>query len=260
MKNLSKYTALLLIAGILCFSGCDKDNRNNNNDNNDNNDNDNRESSNTYDNFYSGDYRDNRNGTVEIVNTTAHDMLIFPAGAVYFAHYIVGGVRAGATNTINFSTETDYVAGGYQILGAVRQSEFEINKESSKTDWKAMVPYREGTKFKTNIVPITEGDYAYIVSNRSRDYSLELHKNSPDGERVVFLERAEINRIVRCAGGNPITLFPVWITFNTETKTLVNYTPAGLDHSVTVEPKPLTDYANNYYFPATDDDVVFPGF
>ena len=256
MKNLLKFPVLLLVAGILCFAGCDKGDR-------DNDDNDNdiniRENGIIYDNFYKGDYRDNRNGTVEIVNATAHDMLIFSGSTISLAN-IVGGVRAYSTNTVNFSTETDYLVGGYKVLQAVKQSEFEIHKEASEVDWRALVTYRDGAKFKTNIVSTTDGNYQYKVSNRSRDYRLELRKNSPDGERVAFLERAEVNKVVKCAGSASITLFPVWITFNTETKTLVNYTPAGLDHSVTVEPKPLTDYANNYYFPATDDDVVFPGF
>ena len=251
MENLLKYPALLLVIGILCFSGCDKDGRNNDDD-------DDEENGNIYDTFYSGDYRDNQIGTVEVVNNTVYDMLLF-SGPVISTNYIVGGVRAGATNTVNFSTESDYKIGGFKILQAVKQSEFDAQKIASIVDWRAMVTYREGSKFHTTI-SFTEGGYQYRVSNRSALYSLELRKNSPDGERVVFIERAEVNKVVRCADDNPITVFPVWIAFNTETKALVNFTPVDyLNHPVTIEPKLPSDSVNSYNFPTAGEiEIFFP--
>ena len=241
MKNFVTYSILVLAACmVLFFTGCDNDTG---------------ENSNIYDMYYKGDFRDNRNGSVEVANNTVHDMLLF-SGSVLSTNYIVGGVRASSTNTVNFSTETDYTAGGYKVLQAVKQSEFDVHKEASAVDWKALVTYGEGRRFRANIVSTNDGDYQYRVSNRSNSYFLELRKDSPDGEKVVFLDRGEINKVVRCADSNVLTLYPVWLTYNNVTRSVVTFTPAGFQYQ-DVQPRLLADAV--YYFPATGD-IVFPDF
>jgi hypothetical protein len=250
MKKLLKIPVLVLIVGlVLGFVGCsgdedgDKENK----------------TENTYAKYYSGTFRNNNKGTVEVVNNTHNDMLLF-IGETISLNYIVGGVKAGTRNTINFSDRSDYQVGGYVLLRAVKQTEFNTAKDQSRVDHTAMVTYGEGRRYTTNILSTTDGAYRYMVHNRSRDYGLELRRNSPEGDKVAYLTKGEVRRIINTPDRDPATLYPVWVAFNNVTKTIVSFAPKGvLDYHDVQGSQPPAE-PPNFYFPddGTNVNIVFP--
>ena len=211
--------------------------------------------------YYTPEYRNNGNGTVEIVNNTAHDMLLL-SGATISRNYIVGGVRAFSTNTVNFGDESDYTVGGYKVIHAIKQDEFDSKGEHSRIDHSAMVTYRDGAKFRTNIVSTTDGAYQFTVNNKNTQYALELRKNSPDGEKAAYLTRAEQRRVIQSPSNTQMTLFPVWIAYNNVTKTIVSFSPSDAgdkwEGQRDVSPRAPTDDVSAYNFPDSDIDIAFP--
>jgi hypothetical protein len=245
MKKLLKISVLLLAMGLVFgLVGCDDPEN---------------EGGGDYDQYYDGSFKNNRNGTTEVVNNTSSDMLLF-TGEVISKNYIVGGVKAGTTNTLNFSNETDYQVGGYKLLRAVKQREFEAAGDQSRVDHSALVVYGEGRKFRVDIRSTTDGDYHYTVYNRSRDYGLELRRNAPEGEKVAYLTKGEVRREIKSSTINELTLYPVWVAFNNQTKSIVTFTPSGPLSALDVQPKRENDEESPYYFPAdgTSTNIVFP--
>jgi len=246
MKKILKLSMLLLVMGLIFgLVGCEEE----------------EDSGDIYAQYYDGNYRDNRSGTVEVVNNTSHDMLLF-SGATISLNYIVGGVRAYSTNTVNFSDEPDYTVGGYKVIHAVKESEFDKYGEQSKTDHSAMITYRDGAKFRTNIVSTTDGAYQFTVNNKNTQYALELRKNSPDGEKVAYLTRSEQRRIIKSPSNAQMTLFPVWIAYNSMTKTIVSFSPSDAgdiwEGQRDVSPRSPADDVSAYNFPDSDIDITFP--
>jgi len=212
---------------------------------------------NDYDKYYGGDFKNNRNGTVEVVNNTQFDMLLF-TGEILSLNYIVGGVKAGSRGNLNFSAKNDYQVGGYELLRAVRESEFHNHKTLARVDYSAMVTYGEGRKFITDIVSTTYGAYQYTVNNRSQDYGLELRKNSPEGEKVAYLTKGEVRRIIQSTDSTMLTLYPVWVAFNNVTKTIVTFTPNDGISSRDIQPKPPgQDNAPENFPENTEVAIVF---
>jgi len=243
MKKLQKQLVLLLAMGlILGFIGCEEEDKG------------------KYDKYYEGDFRGNRNGTVEVVNNTSHDMLLF-SGEKTTPNNIVGGVRAYSSNTVNFSGETDYTVGGYKVIHAVKESEFDKLGEHSRRDHSAMVTYRDGAKFRTNIVSTTDGAFQFTVHNKNTQYALELRKNTPEGEKVAYLTRAEHNRVINSPSSTQMRLFPVWIAFNTATKTIVSFSPSDAgdtwEGQRNVSPRSPTDPKVEYNFPDSNIEITW---
>jgi hypothetical protein len=89
-----------------------------------------------------------------------------------------------------------------------------------------MVTYRDGAKYRTNIVFTTDGAYEIWVQNMNSRYALELRKNSPEGEKIAYLTRNERYRQIKSPTNATMTLFPVWIAYNNVTKTIVSFTPS----------------------------------
>ena len=202
MRKMLKFTALLLVLGLIFgLAGCPEPDKGDGGEGDE------------YAKYYEGSYRDNVNGTVEVVNNTSYDMLLF-SGSALTVNNIVGGVKAFSTNTVNFSKEADYTIGGYKVIHAVKESVFKTDEDKSRTDHSAMVTYRDGAKFRTNIVSTTDGAYEIWVQNMNAKYALELRKNSPEGEKIAYLTRNERYRQIKVPTNATMTLFPVWIAFN----------------------------------------------
>ena len=249
MRKLQKLLVLMLIVGLIfSFTGCPEDDGGKDPGKGGN-----------YAQYYDGSFRNNRNGTVEVVNNTQYDMLLF-TGETISLNYIVGGVKAGTRNTVNFSDKSDYQVGGYVLLRAVKQKEFDTAKDQSRVDHTAMVTYGEGKKFTTNIVSTTDGEYQYTVYNRSRDYGLELRKNSPEGEKVAYLTKGEVRRVIQSPNRTELTLYPVWVAFNNVTKSIVTFTPNDTLSALDIQPKQSTEDVSPYYFPmgGTNVNIIFP--
>jgi len=251
MNNLRKFLVLLLAVGlILGFAGCGEDKGDGKDPGG--------ELPGGYAQYYDGNYRDNRNGTTEVVNNTSYDMLLFE-GEIISTNYIVGGVKSGTRNNVNFSSESDWQVGGYKLLRAVKQREFEANGDKSRIDHSALITYGEGKKFTTNITSTTDGDYQYTVYNRSRDYGLELRKNSPEGAKVAYLTKGEVRRVINSPDTNELTLYPVWVAYNSQTKSIVTFTPTDTLSALDVQPKRSNDDVTPYYFPLGGQTVItFP--
>jgi len=248
MKKMLKMWVLMLIVGLIfSLAGCKDD------------DGKDPGTGGNYAQYYDGSFKNNRNGTVEVVNNTQYDMLLF-TGETISLNYIVGGVKAGTRNTVNFSDKSDYQVGGYVLLRAVKQTEFDTAKDQSRIDHTAMVTYGEGKKFITNIVSTTDGAYQYTVYNRSRDYGLELRKNSPEGEKVAYLTKGEVRRVIQSPNRTELTLYPVWVAFNNVTKSIVTFTPNDTLSALDIQPKQPTEDVSPYYFPmgGTNVNIAFP--
>jgi len=246
MRKLQKLWVFMLIVGlVLGLVGCPDDDGGD------------------YAKYYEGSYRNNVNGSVEVVNNTSYDMLLF-SGEVKSVNNIVGGVRASSTNTVNFSKEADYTVGGYKVIHAVKESVFKTDGQNSRTDHSAMITYRDGAKFRTNIVATTDGAYEIWVQNMNAKYALELRKNSPEGEKIAYLTRNERYRQIKLPTNATMTLFPVWIAFNNVTKTIVSFTPSDVgdtwEGQRTVAPRAPNDPQGRpeYNFPEGNLEVVFP--
>jgi len=249
MKKMQKMWVIVLIVGLVfSLAGCKDDDGGKEPGTGGN-----------YAQYYDGTFRNNQNGTVEVVNNTKYDMLLFE-GEIISTNYIVGGVKAGTRSNVNFSTKTDFNIGSYVLLRAVKQSEFETYKLESRIDHTAMATYGEGRKYTTNIVSTTDGAYRYMVYNRSKDYALELRKNSPEGEKVAYLTKGEVRRIINIPTGDIATLYPVWVAFNNVTKTIVSFAPSGvLDYHDVQGSQPPAE-PPNFYFPdtGTSVNITFP--
>jgi hypothetical protein len=240
MKNLFKVSLLLIVSLCFYFISCDNDNDTN---------------INGFDEYYDQNYRENINGTIEVINSTNHDMLLFPKG-VLIKNNIVGGIRAGKTTQINFASESDFLSGGYKIIYAVKQSEFEKEKENSSIDYTGVITYRDGARFRITIQSRFDGNYQFTASNRNPYYSLELRKNSYDGEKIAFLLPGELYHIIRTTSNTPFAVYPVWVAFNSLTKSIMTFSLAGYSQVQIIQPNIASedyDYVH-YYFP-TDENV-----
>jgi len=238
MKKL--FAAAVLFTMALAFAACGGDEED--------------QSEDAYVQYYDENFRDNANGTVEIVNATEHDILLFE-GENLSQNFIVGGVRAKASGKVNFSAKSDFDVGGYVLLQAVKQSEFAPNAANLKTGWKKLVQYCEGKVFTADIHSMADGKYQYIVSNRSASFGMELRKNSFQGETIAYLSAGEINRFIYSDNSDDITLYPVWLAYNNATQSIVSFYPTGLSCVVTVIPR-LPPDISSYYFPLDENMVI----
>ncbi|MCL2608543.1 MAG: hypothetical protein FWD94_01375, partial [Treponema sp.] len=252
MKRLGKLAAILLTAGFVAgLAGCpvtgDDGGGGGGGDGG------------AYAEYYEGTFRNNQNGTTEVVNNTGSDMLLF-TGEVIGKAFIVGGVKSGTRANVNFSSESDWTVGGYKLLRAVKQTEFEKAGDQSRVDHTAMVTDGEGKRFTTSITSTTDGDYQYQVYNRSRDYGLELRENSPEGRKVAYLTKGEVRRFIRTPNSDMLTLFPVWVAFNNQSKSIVTFTPSDVLSSLDIQPKRTNEEVSPYYFPVdgTNVNIQFP--
>lgn len=244
MKNLTKLWALLLVVGLLfTFTNCKEPEP---------------EDEDVYAQYYEPTYRGNNNGSVEVINPTQHDMLLFKNKNLINGN-IVGGIRNGETARINFSDESDYAVGGYKIIYAVKQSEYEKAKGNSNIDYTAMVTYRNGSQFRITLMSRYDGNYQFTAFNRNTDYPMELRKNTPDGEKIAFLAKGETWYKVRTAGTELFTAYPVWIAYNTTSKSIVSFCPKDDILSVqTIQPVlPEEDTVPNYFPGGGTNTITF---
>jgi hypothetical protein len=234
--------SLLVLAVMLVLASCADANKN-----------DDGGTTDPYAQYYSSD----PNGTVSIINNTEYDMLLF-AGEAIGQSTLVGGVRAGSTRELDVSDQSDYQVGGYMILRAVKQTEYNANKSQSRIDYSAMVTYGAGKKFRATIVSTTDGQYSYEVNNRTQ-YGLELRLNSPEGEKLAYLTRNQVRVVLNRPTQTPLTLYPVYVAFNNVTKSIITFSPTDILSPQDIQPKLPTDEIVPYYFPmgGTTPNITF---
>ena len=177
--------------------------------------------------FFDPGFRNNRNGSTEVINLTGRDMLLFDGERLINSN-IVGGVRSGQTVNINFSDRSNYQTGYFALLRAVQVEEFRAHRTNARADHSAFVTFGAGRRFSTEIASITSGDFVYVVHNRSRQFALELRVPSATGDLVAFLTPGESRRELFHYNGGARMHHPVWVAFDSRNKQIVRFAPIGL--------------------------------
>ncbi|MCL2186429.1 MAG: hypothetical protein FWB86_11355 [Treponema sp.] len=228
---------LALVFGVLLVGCDDGKNDNNNND--------------TYSQYYDPTFRGNNNGTVEVINPTSHKMLLFRRGALLDSN-IIGGVHPSDTAQVSFSDRSDFTVGGYEIIYAIKQSEYESKKGNSEIDYSAMITYRNNSRFRITLKSRYDGNYVFQCFNRSEDWPMEIRKNGPDGEKIAFLARREAYHKVYATSTELFVAHPVWVAYNQITRAITTFTPEGEDINggvQNIQPQSSATMAD-YYFPS----------
>jgi hypothetical protein len=240
MKNVLKITALLAALGlVLALAGCPAE---------------------ADDDGGGGDgvrWTSEANGTLTVVNNSQHDMVVF-IGKTPTLNGILGGVKSGRTITLDVSDDVeDFQTGGYMILRAIRLEEFERTKSDltkARIDYSAMATYGEGKKYRAELLSTSEGDYSYIVQNRS-DYGLELRLNSPDGEKLSYLSAKQSRTALYSSTNDAMTIWPVYVAYNTRSQSIVTFTPMEYAQSQDVQPRAAGASISEYDFPPQDANL-----
>jgi len=197
-------------------------------------------------------------GTLEVQNNSLNDIVLFH-GQILTVSSILGGIRKSSAKTFDISAFVDdFATGGYMIVRGLTIDEYNKNKSNltnAKIEYTAMVLYRKGTRFKTEINPAYLGGYCFKVNNTSR-IGIELRKNNLDGERINYIPPMAYNYTIYTNSAEIITVFPVYIIYNKLTKTITYFKSNANEESVTVSPKPLTDTsAAVYSFPVNPGNL-----
>jgi hypothetical protein len=242
MKNLLKFSALVLIVGlVLGFAGCGGDDKDDKDDGDDGI-------------KWTGD----PNGTLTVVNNSPYDMVVF-IGKTITKNGILGGVRTGKTLTLDVSNMVDdFQTGGYMVIRAVRLEEYQKNQNNlslAKVDYSAMATYGAGKKYRAELISTTDGDFSYVVQNRS-DYGLELRLNSMDGEKLAYLSPKQVRYPLFSSTNDAITLFPVYVAYNTRSQSIVTFAPKDEADHHDVQPRAIGPSVQEYDFPPADRDLA----
>jgi hypothetical protein len=243
MKKMLKFSALVLIIGlVLGLTGCpeedDPGEDNNNNNNQTQNDGIN--------------WNNEPNGTLNVTNNTAKDMVLF-IGQTPTVNNIIGGVRAGASKDFDISNVvSDFQIGGFVILRGISKDEYDANKSTlnqAKIEYSAMATYGQNKKFRTEISPNYMGDYAYRVTNIGR-IGMELRKDSPDGEKVAYLPSLASNMLLYADSTDGFALYPVYVYYTKSNGQITTLKPTSMFETVGVSPRAATGNLQSYTFPA----------
>ncbi|MDR2446544.1 MAG: hypothetical protein LBD58_04545 [Treponema sp.] len=189
------------------------------------------------------DWTTHPNGALTVVNDTSVDMVLFQ-GQTPLASTILGGVRATSKVTIDLSTKVDdFGVGGYIIIRGMKLSEYQANKNNlanAKVDYSAMATYGQGRKYQANISPNWTGDYYYKVTNKGK-LGIELHKDSPDGEKIGYLPALATNYTLYAASPDSYTIYPVYVYYNKMKNEVTPFKPQSLAATASIGPRPVTD-------------------
>jgi hypothetical protein len=192
------------------------------------------------------------NGTLEVSNNSLKDVVLFrgiPAAA-----NILGGVRASTEKNFDVSKITDdFETGGYMILAGITLDEYNNYKSNlsiADVRYSALITYGQGSRFRAEISNESFGDYCFKVNNNGRT-GIELRKDSPDGEKIGYVPVLASNYTIYAASSNEIIVFPEYVYFDNDTKSLVSITPSDTD-AVTVVPGLVTDSISIITFSGKD--------
>jgi hypothetical protein len=191
------------------------------------------------------DWKSYPSGTLTVVNDTSVDMVLFQ-GQTPLNSTILGGVRATSKVVIDLSDKiADYQVGGYIIIRGMKLSEYEANKNNlsnAKVDYSAMATYGQGTKYQANISSNWTGDYYYKVTNKGK-LGIELHKDSPDGEKIGYLPALATNYTLYSSSDTIYVIYPVYVFYNKQKNEVTPFKPQSLAATASIGPRPMTDNA-----------------
>lgn len=201
---------------------------------------------------------DGNKGNLEVVNTSNTDIVLF-VGDRPTDSGLMGGVRAGATRTIDICKHVgdDCGVGGWTIIRGITRDVYNDNIHNltgiTKIDFSAMATYKSDMRYRITIDYNTVGENAVRLVNRGR-VGMELRKDSPEGEKVAYLPALQQNQMMYAQTTNGMTLFPFYVLYNKSTQTVTTLKATDMWQSVQVSPRPATGNIMTYYFPndATD--------
>lgn len=188
-------------------------------------------------------YESEANGTLKIANNTAKDMVVF-IGQTPSVNNVLGGVKAGSNRFFDISDDVDdFDVGGYLVLRAMSQEEFDANKSNlslAKVEYSAMATYGQGKKFSTEINPAYTGDYYFKVTNSGR-IGIELRKDSPDGEKLGYLPAFATNYTMYTSTPDGMSIFPVYVYYSKSSGKVHTVKADSHFASVSIAGRPLSD-------------------
>jgi len=202
---------------------------------------------------------DDNGGTLEVVNNSNKDIVLFH-GQVPANASIIGGVRGGGTSRLIDISKyvSDFDVGGYIILRGMSRDEFNansLNLAAAKVEFNAFATYGAGKKYRVAIDRNYTGDNAVRITNRGR-VGLELRKNSPEGEKVAYLPALQVNQMLYTQTTEALTLFPFYVLYNNSTQTITTLKATSMLEAVTAAPRPASNPSgiNTVYFPNDETD------
>jgi hypothetical protein len=188
------------------------------------------------------------NGTLVVVNNALKDVVLFQG--IPSAANILGGVRASTEKTFDISKiVSDFGTGGYMTLAGITLDEYqknESNLSAANVRYSAIVTYGQGRTFRAEISNESFGDYCFKVNNDGRT-GIELHKDNPDGEKMGYVPALARNYTIYAGSADEITVYPVYVYFDNDTKNLVFWKPTSFASAVSLVPRPVTDSSISTY-------------
>lgn len=198
------------------------------------------------------DYTNSPNGTLIVKNNTNKSMVLFE-GENLKKDTILGGVRARSTRAFDVSDKADFSEGGWIVIKGVDESEYLRNRASpskARIEYSTMATYHEGEEYKAVINPAyTRGEYCFTVTNNSDiGIEIEVHNGSPIGEQVAYIAPNKQSYIY-CKTQSDVQLYPVYVYYSKETKTVTKLKTPALPTSFFVKPLPVDGKINSYTIP-----------
>lgn len=189
-------------------------------------------------------------GTLTVINNTKYDMVLFKG--LPSIPNIIGGVQATSEVIKDISDDVpDFGIGGPMVIRVMKKSEYDTNIDDlskGKLYYSELTAYRQNITYRMAISSLLDGNFGYIVSNRSSAWGLELRRNSSDGEKIAYISPAESNILIQDSSSDIITIFPVYIAY-TQSE-LVSIFPAGIEDICDIAPR--SGIYDTYIFPLRD--------
>ena len=196
------------------------------------------------------DFGSDPNGTITIINATIYDMVLF-VNQPSLAN-LIGGVYAGDSVVKDISNKViDFNIGGPVIIQAMKKTEYDANIETlrnAKIEYSTMTSYGQGKQFRATLTSDWDGNFGYRVRNSTMNSGLELRKGNVFGEKIAYISPGE-NMLLRSKTIDTIDLFPVWVAYNTQSKSLVYYETTDWRDTERAGPRTEADGYQQIIFP-----------
>jgi hypothetical protein len=198
------------------------------------------------------------NGTLNIVNNTSYDMIIFIGYPIPFNNRIgniIGGVRAKTSKNFNIASHlSDFQEGGWAEIYGISRSEYYDNIDNglmmAKIKYSAWITYGQDRRFKTEITSISSGDYMYQIRNNT-NLGIELRQNHLLGETIGYISRRTSRWTMYANSADLINIFPVYVYYNKSTRQVTSFVILNWE---------MTNFNNVYVLPGTNSQVQLYDF
>jgi len=195
------------------------------------------------------------NGTLEVINNTSKDMIIFLGQIPNFSS-ILGGINKSSSKMFDISSVSDDVnIGGYMILRGMTIEEYNKNKlyiAGAKAEYTAIVTYDQEKIHRAEIIQSNFGNYCFIVHNTWQT-GIELRKNRPEGEKIIYLPPKSYY-VVYTNSRDYIDIFPVYFFYNQILELIIslNLNFNSWQNYAWADPRPITHHYGIYEIPNHD--------